>query len=213
MSDKDAFNLIFESGFSTSQEVTSISGRGVGMDMVRSSVMAIGGRIDIDSKESVGSTFTLYLPQPKNVLIMKTLLVEDSLSCFSIPIDSIVEVVKVTKDGHDTKLKTIAHSSVLVRFDEIIPVYKLGNYLNNTSQKNFFEDNTKNIEFEAIILYHNTDKIALAVDRVYDIEESVIRKISSVLTSSPIYTGVTYFGDDDLALVLNIENIINENYS
>lgn len=213
MSDKEAFNLIFESGFSTSQQVTSISGRGVGMDMVRSSVAAIGGRIEIDSAENKGSTFTLYLPQPKSVLIMKTLLIEDNYSSFSIPIDSIVEVVKVTPESKDTKLQTIAHSPILVRFNEIIPIYRLSEFLfKNTEQKMLTDDSASNLEFEAVILSHNQEKIALAVEKVHDIEESVIRKISSVLTCSPIYSGVTYYGDDDLALVLSIEHIIKENY-
>lgn len=218
MSDTEAFNLIFESGFSTSQTVTSISGRGVGMDMVRSSVESIGGKIEIQSKENQGSKFILHLPQPKNVLIMKTLLVEDQSSCFSIPIDSIVEVVKVSKENNDVKLQNVVHSPVLSRFNDLIPIYQLANYLNSTQSTAKFKNNETidsefPEEFEAVILTHNKEKIAIAVDRVHDIEESVIRKISSVLSSSPIYSGVTYFGDDELALVLNIENIIKENYS
>lgn len=218
MSDTEAFNLIFESGFSTRQTVTSISGRGVGMDMVRSSVESIGGKIEIQSKENQGSKFILHLPQPKNVLIMKTLLVEDQSSCFSIPIDSIVEVVKVSKENNDVKLQNVVHSPVLSRFNDLIPIYQLANYLNSTQSTAKFKNNETidsefPEEFEAVILTHNKEKIAIAVDRVHDIEESVIRKISSVLSSSPIYSGVTYFGDDELALVLNIENIIKENYS
>lgn len=214
ITESEAFNLIFESGFSTSQNVTSISGRGVGMDMVRSSVESIGGKIEIQSKENQGSRFVLHLPQPKNVLIMKTLLVEDESACFSIPIDSIVEVVKITKENTDVKVQTIVHSPVLSRFNELIPVYKLANYLNSTEKANYGDE--KKLfpeEFEAVILTHNKEKIAIAVNKVHDIEESVIRKIESVLTSSPIYSGVTYFGDDELALVLNIENIIKENYN
>ena len=214
MSESEAFNLIFESGFSTSQSVTSISGRGVGMDMVRSSVESIGGKIEIQSKENQGSKFTLYLPQPKNVLIMKTLLVEDKGSCYSIPIDSIVEVVKVSKENKDVKIQKVVHSPVLSRFEELIPIYQLANYLNsNDDAKNMLNDDSFAEEFEAVILTHNKEKIAISVERVHEIEESVIRKIESVLSSSPIYAGVTYFGDDELALVLNIENIIKENYN
>jgi two-component system chemotaxis sensor kinase CheA len=209
LSHNEILELIFASGFSTSQNVTSISGRGVGMDMVKSSVESIDGKIHIESTEGVGTKFKLVLPQPKSVLINKTLMIEENNECFSVPIDDILEVVKVTSDNFHDSIFTVANFPVLKRYEEIIPIFKLENCLvQNPSGR--LDLNLRD-EIIAIIIKNGMNKIGLIVDKVHDIEESVVRKIKPVLNTSPIYSGVTYFGDDDLALVLNIDNIIKEN--
>ena len=209
LSHNEVLALIFESGFSTSQNVSSISGRGVGMDMVRSSVESIDGKIHIDSIEGKGTKFTLTLPQPKSVLINKTLMIEENMECYSIPIDDIVEVVKVTNDNFHEAIFSVANYPVLKRYEEIIPIFKLEDCLRKNEN---IDLNLKNREeLITIIIKHGSSKIGIIVDKVYDIEESVVRKIKPVLETSSIYSGVTYFGDDDLALVLNIENLSKEN--
>lgn len=209
LSNSEVFALIFEPGFSTAQIVSNISGRGVGMDMVKSSVESIGGKIHIESAAGVGTTFTLTLPQPKNVLINKTLMIEEDNLSYSIPIDDVVEVVKVTRENFDESVFSVASYPVLKRYEEIIPIFKLENCLNKESINSY--DLKSREELIAIIIRSSESKIGIIVDKVHDIEESVIRKIRAVLDTSPIYSGVTYFGDDDLALVLNIENITKEN--
>lgn len=209
MSSQAIFSLIFESGFSTSQSVSSISGRGVGMDMVRSSIESIGGKIIIESEEGKGTCFTLVLPQPKNVLINKTLLIEEESNCYSIPIDDVVEVVKVTNENRETSIFSVSNHPVLKRYEELIPIIKLKNCLLEKGDP--YENNIPEDEFDTIIVKHGTHKLGLVIDKVHDIEESVVRKIKQVIQTSPIYSGVTYFGDNELALILNTENITKEN--
>ncbi len=208
ISDEDIYALIFEPGFSTAQNVSDLSGRGVGMDMVKSSVESIGGKITINSRKNLGTSFKMTLPQPKSVLINKTLMVEENSNFFSIPIDDIIEVVKVEKDNFSTSLLNIANSIVLKRYDDIIPVIKLDNALKQNS--------TTYLEFlprDAIIIItkNNNQKMGIWVDNIFDIEESVVRKVRHVTESTPIFNGVTYFGDDNLALILNVNHIMKEN--
>lgn len=209
LSQSEILSLILEPGFSTAEKVSDISGRGVGMDMVKSSVEEIGGKILIDSTEGRGSKFTLILPQPKNVLINKTLMVEEAKEHFSIPVDDVVEVVKISSEQYADFIFNIGGYLVLKRYEEIIPLFKLNHCLNSKDHRKF--DISSYTDVTTIIIKHNNLKMGLIVDQVYDIEESVVRKIRPVLNTSQIYSGVTYFGDDDLALVLNIENITKEN--
>lgn len=210
LSHHEILALIFESGFSTSQNVSSISGRGVGMDMVKSSVESIGGKIKIDSTEGLGSCFTLHLPQPKSVLINKTLMVEEQTEFFSIPIDDVVEVVCIEREDFPESLFHVGGYPVIKRYEELIPVFKLSNCLVGKEGEDSSDDLLKLNAMVTIILKHNNTKFGLIVDKIHDIEESVVRKIKPVLNASDLYAGVTYFGDDDLALVLNVENLAKE---
>lgn len=98
MSDQKVFSIIFESGFSTNTEVTSISGRGVGMDMVRSSVEEVGGKIYIDSVVGQGSKFVLMIPIPRSILIINSLMVSTANAGYNIPLDDVAEVILFNKD-------------------------------------------------------------------------------------------------------------------
>jgi two-component system chemotaxis sensor kinase CheA len=211
LSDSDIFSLIFASGFSTAQTVSSISGRGVGMDMVKSSIEAIGGKILIDSSEGLGTTFTLNLPLPKSVLINQTLMIEENMEAYSIPIDDVVEIVCLRKEDFAGAIFNVASCPVLKRYDEIIPVLKLQNCLRQIGHQPL--DLASMEDLLAIIVKNGAGKMGIIVEKIHEIEESVIRKVSPVMKTSAIYSGVTYFGDDNLALVLNIESIASENFS
>lgn len=200
--------LIFEPGFSTSQIVSNISGRGVGMDMVKSSVEGIGGKILIESSEGAGTIFTLILPQPKNVLITKTLLIEEENNYYSVPLENLVEVIRASKTNFHELILSVDGYPIIRRHGEIIGLIKLSKFLKEESHKNYkFELSSEPV---IIIVQHNGQKLAVAVDDVLGIEESVIRKIEPDFRKSGVYNGATYYGDDDLALVLNIEQMARE---
>lgn len=210
LSDEEVFALIYESGFSTATNVSSISGRGVGMDMVRSSLEAIGGKILTYSTEGKGTTFKLVLPQPKSVLINQTLMIEENLAAYSIPIEDVIEVVSMRKQDYADVIYHVTSYPVLKRHDEIIPILKLSNCLKQVKDETLDLDAME--EITTIIVKNGSHgKMGLIVEKIHEIEESVIRKVGPVLETSPIYSGVTYFGDDDLALVLNIETLTQEN--
>ncbi len=201
MSEQRIFSLIFESGFSTAGEVTDISGRGVGMDMVRSSVEAIGGKIVVESKFGEGSKFILILPIPRSVLIIKSLMIGVAGNQFAVPLQDIGEVVSLDDDKINSELREIDGAQVLCHHDRLVPLINLHdrfhfNEIKDTTLRNVIVVETEGLNF------------GLLVDEVFDIEEVVLKKFSGHLQSNDcLFQGATLIGDGDIALILDLENI------
>lgn len=202
MSNKRIFEFIFESGFSTAEVVTDISGRGVGMDMVRSSILKIGGSISIDSILSQGSTFRLTLPKPRSIVIIKSLLVEIENLFFALPLDDVNEVVLIERSIDQGKIQDIEGGLVLKHYDELIPLINLNDILNIS--KNGIE---KGSLYQIVVINLNGLKYGIIVDVIHDIEEVVIKKLSKLIGSDSYYLGTTFIGDGDLAMILDLENL------
>ncbi len=200
MSDQKIFGIIFESGFSTNTEVTSVSGRGVGMDMVKSSIEEVGGRILIDSKLGEGSKFVLVIPIPRSILIIKSLMVTSKCAQFNIPLDDVDEVVlldsqKETRDIHELNgVHVLRHHGVLC------PLVHLGNTLDLTSEQNIEE--VQNI----VIVKGEGYRYGILVDAINDIEEIVVKKLSKHFRT-PEYLGTTFSDDGALSLILDCKGI------
>ncbi|MDD0854199.1 chemotaxis protein CheW [Halobacteriovorax sp. GB3] len=197
MSKHRVYNLIFEPGFSTAQVVTDISGRGVGMDMVKSSVVDAGGKILIDSEKGKGSKFVLILPIPRSVLIMKALMVESADQHFSVPLDNIAEVVNFGKAKEMSKVQNMEGSLVLRHHEEIIPLVDLSKTLGLSDESNLRNEN------EIVILTGEGLKFGIIVENVLDIEEVVVKKLVHQLKNCIAFMGTTLVGDGDLALILD----------
>ena len=199
------YSLIFESGFSTASQVTDVSGRGVGMDMVRSSVQKVKGRVEIDSALGSGTTFSLHLPIPKSVLIINSLVVETCGRDFAIPQDSIARLLRL--DGKKIRqfIKELQGTAVLDYEGELIPLVDLGAALS------LREAHTKRLLGEEIlnILIARTDTayFALCVDRVLDSEEIVVKVVGKHMERLKVYAGATFMGDGSVGLVLNVDGI------
>ena len=130
LSDEEAMDLIFSSGFSTASEVTDISGRGVGMDVVRATIDRIGGRVSLKSRVGIGTTVSLDLPM--NMALLQIMVVEAGGQVLGIPMDAVSETVRVTPD----RISRIKNNDGFVLHDRVVPICSLAELMNlPTSEK------------------------------------------------------------------------------
>lgn len=197
MSDQRIFSLIFESGFSTAAAVTDISGRGVGMDMVKSSVTNIGGKIHINSKLGEGSKFTLVLPIPRSVLIIKSLMISVGSNNFCLALEDVNEVVNYCGEKDGEMIHKMEGGVVLRHHGELIPLIDLGQELK-------VESNRVGSEMNIVIVKGDGFKYGMIVDEIHDIEEVVCKNLSNHLKLIPCFQGATFVGDGEMAMVLDL---------
>lgn len=202
MNEQEALSIIFASGFSTAAQVTDVSGRGVGMDMVRSSVEAVGGRIDIDSKPGLGSTFTLRLPIPKSVLIINSLLVKSGDFCFAIPQDSIIRILRFEKTEYLSLIQYAATGPVLRCDNTIYSLVELKFLLKLQSDNLAEYDSASSIEI--LIVESSGLNYALRVDEILDSEEIVVKRLQSCFNPLGVFAGSTFMGDGTIGLIIDI---------
>lgn len=202
MSEKQIFEIIFASGFSTASKLTDVSGRGVGMDMVKSSVEAVGGKIEIESKINQGTIFKLKLPKPKSVLIINSLLIECAERCFAIPEDAIVSVLRIGQEKFNNMVQNLSMGRVLLRDNIIYPLIDLQSVLKLKSDK--YKDKS---DVEILILKTEQMEYALLIDDILDSEEIVLKRLNSCFNYMGIYSGATFMGDGSIGLILDVKNI------
>ncbi len=201
MSDSKIFAIIFHSGFSTAQQVTSISGRGVGMDMVKSSIESAGGKIVITSTEGKGTCFTMTLPIPRSVLIIKSLMIQSSESTFSIPMGEVAEVVRLQDYKESKVLHNVEEKLIFSHHDELLPLVDLNQLL--YKKKHYDQSEVMNI----VIVKGEGYKFGIIVDEILDIEEIVVKKMSKQFKDATCFMGVTFIGHGELALILDLASI------
>jgi two-component system chemotaxis sensor kinase CheA len=197
MSDQRIFSLIFESGFSTAAEVTDISGRGVGMDMVKSSVTNIGGKIHINSKLGEGSKFTLILPIPRSVLIIKSLMISVANNNFCLALEDVNEVVNYCGEKDGEIIHKVEGGIVLRHHEELIPLIDLAEELN-------IDHSRVGSDINIVIVKGDGFKYGIIVDQIHDIEEVVCKKLCDHLKTISCFQGATFVGDGEMAMVLDL---------
>jgi two-component system, chemotaxis family, sensor kinase CheA len=202
MSEQQIFEIIFASGFSTAEKLTDVSGRGVGMDMVKSSVESCGGQIVIDSKVGIGTEFMLLLPKPKSVLIIHSLLVKCVDQCFAIPQESIFRVLRIEQDKYNTMIQNVGNEVVLHYEEALYPLVKLKKILKVTDK-----NDVKSLIMEILILKTKDFMYAMQVDEILDSEEIVLKELNQCFNFQGIYSGATFMGDGSIGLILNVKNI------
>lgn len=203
MSEQKIFAIIFESGFSTAQTVSSISGRGVGMDMVKSSLEEFGGKFYIDSKLGQGSKFLMVIPIPRSILIIKSLMVQSSGIRYCVPLDEVAEVVLYEKNDTEDLLHEIEGKQILRHHGELVPILYLSELL---SQKAVHKVDDLSI----VIVKDEGFKFGLVVDLIEDIEEVVVKPMSKMIKQVDTYLGATFIGEGELAMILNVKGIAHK---
>ena len=199
MSDNDIKNLIFLEGFSTNEEVTDLSGRGVGMDVVKTKISSLGGTIDLYSEFGKGSTFVIKLPL--TLQIIKALLVKIKGETMAISLGFIDSVINWKKD----LIKKSNNKEVISYRDEIIPLIRMSEKFNlDVAEKN----NSKSINY--IIIAKVGEKMAaLLVDDLLGQQEIVIKGLGKSLQGLKEYIGATILGDGLVTLIVDVATIIS----
>jgi two-component system chemotaxis sensor kinase CheA len=194
LSDAQIHKFIFAPGFSTAEVVTSISGRGVGMDVVRTNIEQIGGQIDLVSKEGVGSTFSIKIPL--TLAIVSALIVKAGGQRFAIPQLSVLELVRAGH-GCEHKLETINGCTVLRLRDRLLPLIDACAITHLTS-----ESADRAARF-VVVMAVGASRFGVIVDDVFDTEEIVVKPSSSVLRDIPLYSGNTILGDGSVIMIMD----------
>ncbi|HIP46341.1 MAG TPA: hybrid sensor histidine kinase/response regulator [Campylobacterales bacterium] len=192
MSDKEAFGLIFRPGFSTASKVTGVSGRGVGMDVVKTNIEKLNGLIDIDSEIGKGSTFKLKIPL--TLAIMQALLVSTQEEFFAIPLSSVLETVRVSMD----EIYTIEGKNVLKLRDEVLSLVRLSDMFGVDE----VFDNGEHAYVVVIGLAES--KLGIVVDGLVGQEEIVIKSMGDYLKGIEGIAGATIRGDGGVTLITDV---------
>lgn len=198
LSDKEMLNIITLPGFSSTAEVTDTSGRGVGMDVVKMKIEALGGSLVFDSELGKGSKFKLRLPL--TVAIIRAMLVEINKEIYATPIASIVETVKVSKK----RIKHIEKFEVINLRDEVLPLVRLEKILGIPA----LIEKTNNEEISIVVVDNGGKKAGLVVDRVVGQQEVVIKTVGALLKGIKGFAGATILGDGRVALILDVATLV-----
>jgi two-component system chemotaxis sensor kinase CheA len=195
MNDDDALQLIFAPGFSTNEEVSDLSGRGVGMDAVRTMVNQAGGKIEMSSELGIGTTFKLLLPQTMSVNHVMMFEVADQM--FAVSMDAVVETVKV----HRSEIQRIRKQNVLVIRDKLIPLCELRSALG-------FENQEKGEECSILIVTSPTGEHGLVIDKFHEGIDVIQKPLEGVLSGYSHFSGTALLGDGRVLLIVNIQEIL-----
>lgn len=192
MTDKEAYSLIFKAGFSTAKVVTNVSGRGVGMDVVKTNIEKLNGIIDVDSTYGEGTTLKLKIPL--TLAIIQSLLVGVQEEYYAIPLASVIETVRISQD----EIYTVENKSVLRLRNEVLPLVRLADIFGVDS----VFDNAEQAYVVVIGLAEN--KIGVIVDFLIGQEEVVIKSLGSYLKGTEGIAGATIRGDGRVTLIVDI---------
>lgn len=192
MSEKEAFGLIFRPGFSTAAQVTSVSGRGVGMDVVKTNIEKLNGMIDIDSEVGRGTSMKLKIPL--TLAIIQALLVGVQEEYYAIPLASVLETVRISKD----EIYTVENRSVMRLRDEVLSLVHIGDIF---EVERVF-DNSEHAY--VVVLGLAESKIGLIVDSLVGQEEIVIKSLGEYLKGIDGIAGATIRGDGGVTLIVDV---------
>lgn len=198
MGDKDIYSLLFLPGFSTAEKVSNISGRGVGTDVVKTSVEAIGGTVDVDSEFGKGSCWRMRIPL--TLAIQPSLTVESQGELYAIPQVSLLELVALDSSKKETSIEYVNSSPVYRLRGMLLPLIHLSHILYPDCATDRIEEQNGVIA----VLQSDQQRFGLVVDKVINNEEIVVKPLSSKLKSIGIYSGATLLGDGRVALILDI---------
>lgn len=193
MADKDVFRFIFEAGLSTAKVVTDVSGRGVGMDVVRTNIEKLSGQIELDSKRGVGTTITLKLPL--TLAILQGLLVEADREVYILPLSSVVETVKTDQ----ADISYINRRPVLRLRDEIIPVINFASTLHGHGNAISLAEKQY-----VVVVGLAAQKLGINIDRFLGQEEVVIKSLGGYLGTTEGIAGATILGDGRIRLIIDL---------
>ena len=197
LSDADAVRLIFLPGFSTAETITDVSGRGVGMDVVRSKIESLGGHVDVETKIDEGSVFKIKLPL--TLAIIQAMLVKVQDEMYAIPLGSIDSTINITPND----IKTVQNKEVIVLRGQIIPIARLNEVLSVPQGKSNEED-----DIFVVVVHVGDHKIGIVVDNLIGQQEIVIKTLGKLLSGLKMLAGATVLGDGHVAMILDVSTLM-----
>lgn len=201
MSDRDLQALIFAPGFSTAEKVSNISGRGVGMDVVKTNIEKIGGAIELQSVVNHGTTVRLKIPL--TLAIIPALLVKSGEYRFAIPQVKVVELVRLEKDRQNsTRIEILQGQPVFRLRGKLLPIVDLGSVLKITSATG--EAVADRVCNNIVIVQSENGMFGLLVDQIVDSSDIVVKPLGRALKDIAVYSGATIMGDGSIALILDV---------
>jgi len=197
LDDKECFNLIFMPGFSTKEEISDISGRGVGMDVVKTRIAQLNGSIEIDSAMGKGSRIAIKLPL--TLAIMPTLMVLLGEQVFALPLVSVVEIFNLDL----TKSKVVDGQPVILIRDKALPIFYLREWLIKGSRRNETQK-----EGHVVVVSSGSQQVGFVVDQLIGQEEVVIKPLGSMLHGTRGLAGATITGNGKISLILDVPELL-----
>ncbi len=205
MTEAQIHKYIFKAGFSTATKVTNVSGRGVGMDVVRTNIELIGGIVDVTSVQGQGSTFTIKIPL--TLAIVSALIVESCGQRFAIPQLSVVELVR-THENAEHRIEMINDTPVLRLRNKLLPLIKMSQLLGlKVVEPEEEKADSDDQNFFVVVIQVGAQYFGVVVDSVFDTEEIVVKPMSTMLRDIPLFSGNTILGDGSVIMIIDPNGI------
>lgn len=196
LKDKQILDFLLMPGFSTAKEITDVSGRGVGLDVVKTKIQSLGGNIEVDTKLGEGSTFTIRLPL--TLAIIQALMVNVATEKYAVPLNTIQTIERIAV----TDIKMVQNNEVIVLRDKVIPIVRLDQVLD--VPKNDHEEK----EITVVIVKKGEKLAGFVVDELIGQQEIVIKSLGKYLNNIKLIAGATILGDGEVALILDVNSLI-----
>ena len=196
MDDADAVRIVFLPGFSTAEKISDISGRGVGMDVVKSKIESLSGQVDVETHINEGSIFKIKLPL--TLAIIQAMLVQVQAEMYAIPLASIDSTLSI----QPSDISTVQNNEVIVLRGEIIPIIRMEESLMVPHVKD-----TK--ELFVVVVHAGDSKAGIVVDKLIGQQEIVIKTLGNLFMGLKMFSGATVLGDGRVALILDVATMLN----
>jgi two-component system chemotaxis sensor kinase CheA len=198
ISDQEAINLVFAAGFSTADAVSDLSGRGVGMDVVRTAVERVNGSIALDSVKGKGTTLRLSLPL--SMAVSNVMTIESDGQMFGVPMDSVVETVRIPR----ARIRSIKQRLATVLRGRVVPLLPLNSLLGMAAEPLANDEG----ELAALVVRHGEQSVGLLVDDFHGTADIILKPLTGVLGGLLAYSGSALMGDGSVLMVLNVKELL-----
>jgi two-component system chemotaxis sensor kinase CheA len=213
LTDHQAIQLIFMPGFSTAEKITNVSGRGVGMDVVKTNIEKIGGMVDMQSVKGAGTTLKIKIPL--TLAIIPALIVTSGGERFAIPQVSLLELVRLEQSQNDSQIEYIHGAPIYRLRGQLLPLVYLNKQLKLDDSRKGLEADVQE-ETNIVVLQADGHPFGLVVDKINDTQEIVVKPLGKQLKGVVCFAGATIMGDGKVALILDVlglaqhSNVVSE---
>jgi two-component system chemotaxis sensor kinase CheA len=204
MGDDEATTLIFRPGLSTAQEITDVSGRGVGLDVVRTNISRIGGSVAVESEFGYGTTFRLTLPL--TLATVQTMLVNLGEDVYAIPLTSIIESLYLS----DVDVGSVKGNPAIQWRDGVLPLLDLSDYFGRGVATSPLPGEDGSTKSAVVVVAWGKIQAGLMVNRIISKQEVVAKPLGAIIGNVPGLSGCTILGDGSIALIVDVPGLIND---